>query len=239
MATSAFSHSPASDDAATKSKTVIILLGPPGSGKGTLATKISTALAIPHISTGDLFRANVKGQTELGKKVQGYLDAGHLVPDSLVLDMVFDRLKKPDCNNGFLLDGTPRTIAQAEALDAFFKGHSFKEHSFKVDAINLYVSDDEVLNRITLRRTCSQCQKIYHLKNAPPKKEGICDVCQGTLIQRSDDTEEVVKERLQAYYKQTKPLEEYYKNKNELFTIDGSSTPDEVYQRALQIIQRN
>jgi adenylate kinase len=231
MPISAFSED-VSQKEVSNASTVVILLGAPGSGKGTQATRICQSLDIPHISTGDLFRYNVKHETELGKKVKVYLDAGKLVPDSLVLDMLYDRLANADCKNGFLLDGFPRTLNQAEAIDEFFK-----KHSYTPVVINLSVPDDEVLTRITLRRTCPECQKIYHLKYAPPQKEGICDVCKTALVQRSDDTEEVVKERLQTYYAQTKPLEAYYSGKKILHTIDGTQKPDDVFKEALQIVK--
>ena len=230
MPISAFSQN-VSHAVESKKSSVVILLGPPGSGKGTQAARISKALNIPHISTGDLFRFNVKNETELGKKVKEYLDAGKFVPDSLVLGMLYDRLQEADCKNGFLLDGFPRTLGQAEAIDEFFK-----KQNYTPIVINLEVPDDEVLTRITLRRTCSNCQKIYHLKYAPPKKEGVCDECSGQIVQRSDDTEEVVKERLSTYYKQTKPLEAYFSDKKILHTIDGTLTPDTVFERAQQII---
>jgi adenylate kinase len=149
---------------------VLILLGPPGSGKGTQATKLCQKLEIPHISTGDLFRYNIKNNTPLGAQVKSFMDAGKLVPDSLVLDMLFDRLKNPDCKNGFLLDGSPRTVSQAEAIDNYLK-----TIPHRTLVINLAVPDEEVIKRITGRRTCSQCGKIYHIQFSPPRIENQCD----------------------------------------------------------------
>src|SRR6266404_7373522 len=159
--------------------TVVILLGPPGSGKGTQSTRVSQALGIPHISTGDLFRNNVKNKTALGKKVQEYLDRGKLVPDSLVLDMLFDRLKQPDCTRGFLLDGSPRTLYQAKSIDDYLK-----RVPSRLVVVALDIPDGDVVERITNRRICSHCGAIFHLETKPPKKEGSCDGCGGVLTQR-------------------------------------------------------
>lgn len=214
------------------SSPVIILLGPPGSGKGTQATRLCQALNIPHISTGDIFRYNIKNQTALGLKVKEYLDAGKLVPDSVTLEMLFDRLNKPDCQKGYLLDGVPRTVAQAQALQEYLK-----EHPHRLVVCNLLVSDQEVLKRITGRRSCLACNKIYHIDSAPPKSANSCDQCQGPLTQRSDDTAEVVEERLKAYYKQTKPVEEFYKQVSQVYDIDGSQSSDTVFNLLIKHIR--
>lgn len=205
---------------------IIILFGPPGSGKGTQAVRLSQSLGIPHISTGDLFRFNIKNQTALGLQVKKSLDEGKLVSDTLVLDMLFDRLKESDCQKGFLLDGFPRTLAQAEELDRFLE----KQESCRLVLFQLLLSDEAIVKRITGRRTCQNCGTIYHIETSPPKQSGICDLCQGPLVQRSDDTAEVVKERLKAYHAQTKPVEEFYHQKGIVHQITGSKSPDEVFQ---------
>ncbi len=217
-----------------ETKTVVILLGPPGSGKGTQAVQVSKTLGIPHISTGDLFRYNIKNQTPLGVKVKEYLDAGKLVPDSLTLDMLFDRLKADDCKKGYLLDGVPRTVSQAETLEAYFKGFPCR-----LIVCNLMVSDDEVLKRITGRRSCPQCSAIYHVDANPPKVAGKCDKCGSDLIQRSDDQAEVVQERLKAYYSQTKPVEDFYKKTATVHQIDGSAGQEKVFTALMQAIRPN
>jgi adenylate kinase len=214
-------------------KEVVILLGAPGSGKGTQATELSKALSIPHISTGDLFRYNIKNQTALGLQVKSIMDQGLLVPDQIVLDMLFDRIAQKDCEKGFLLDGFPRTVPQAEALD-----RQLKQVDHGLIAINLHVEDSVVLDRITGRRSCPSCGKIYHITNSAPQKDGICDICQTTLIQRPDDKTEVVKERLKAYHSQTKPLEEYYRAKNFLSEVDGTQLPEKVLQTLLQLTRQ-
>ncbi len=207
---------------APATKTVIILLGPPGSGKGTQATGLTKELGIPHISTGDLFRENISKGTELGKKAKSYMDAGKLVPDDLVLEMLFDRVSKPDCAKGYLLDGFPRTIPQAEALDIKLKVDS------KVVALNLNVSDDLIVKRIEGRLSCKNCANIHNKYFSPPAKEGMCDKCGSALIQRSDDNADVVKERLRVYHEQTEPLVAYYAKKGVLANINGEKSPEEV-----------
>ncbi len=209
-------------DQADSTKTVIILLGPPGSGKGTQAVGLTKELRIPHISTGDLFRENISQGTDLGKKAKSFMDAGKLVPDELVLEMLFDRVSRPDCAKGYLLDGFPRTIPQAEALDLKLKQDS------KVIALNLNVSDDLILKRIEGRLSCKDCGHIHNKYFSAPAKEGICDKCGGSLIQRSDDNAEVVKERLSVYHRQTQPLVSYYTKKGVLANINGEKAPEEV-----------
>lgn len=199
----------------------LILLGPPGAGKGTQAKSISSKYSIPHISTGDIFRMNISENTPLGIEAKGYMDKGLLVPDSLTVRIVEDRLKKDDCKNGYLLDGFPRTVYQAEELD-------------KIDSIDcvllLDVPDEFILSRMTGRRVCSKCGGSFHVTNNPPKVEGVCNLCLGSLIQRKDDNEETVALRIEVYKKQTEPLANYYKDKGNLKTIDGTLEIDVVFQ---------
>ena len=204
---------------------VIILLGPPGGGKGTQAVRLSAELKIPHVSTGDLFRENRAQGTALGKRAQTFMDAGQLVPDDLVLDMLFDRVSRPDCKSGYLLDGFPRTIPQATALDQRLAA----AHSC-VMAVHLKVPDAILVDRVVGRRTCSKCGTIFHLKNNAPKVAGKCDKCGSDLVQRSDDTAEVVKNRLAAYHEQTAPIVGHYKkHAGALVEIDGNRAPDDVF----------
>ena len=203
----------------------IIMLGAPGAGKGTQAKKIAEKYQIPHISTGDIFRANIKQGTELGNKAKSYMDAGELVPDKLVVDLVVDRVAQEDCKNGYVLDGFPRTIPQAEALDA-----ALAEIGSKIDyAINIEVSDADIIERMSGRRACETCGATYHIVNVPPKKEGICDIDGGKLILRDDDKPETVKNRLAVYHEQTEPLIKYYTDKGEIFDIDGTIGLDNVF----------
>lgn len=208
-------------------KTVIILLGPPGSGKGTQAGGLTKELGIPHISTGDLFRENISKGTELGKKAKAYIDAGKLTPDELVIDMLFDRVAKPDCAKGYLLDGFPRTIPQAEALDAKLDKNS------KLVVLNLNVSDELIFKRIEGRLSCKNCGHIHNKYFSAPAKEGICDKCGSPLVQRSDDKAEVVKERLRVYHEQTEPLVSYYSKKGVLANVNGESAPEVVAKELL------
>lgn len=201
-----------------------ILLGPPGAGKGTQAVKIVEKYNIPHISTGDIFRENIKNKTELGNRAKAYMDRGELVPDELVVEIATDRLTKDDCKNGFLLDGFPRTIFQAEKLDEFLT-----KRGEKIDkVINIDVEKDALVKRITGRRVCKSCGASYHVVNIPPKKEGVCDLCSGELIQRADDTEETVLNRIDVYNKQTKPLVDYYDKAGVIINIDGNKDLDDV-----------
>jgi adenylate kinase len=193
----------------------VILLGAPGSGKGTQATVIVKEFGIVHISTGDMFRENFKNKTPIGIKAKGYMDAGKLVPDEIVIDMLRERLQKPDCANGALLDGFPRTLAQAESLEAIIKNH------YQPVVISLEVSDKTVMDRLTGRRYCPTCNAIYHVTFSPPKEEGICDACATPLAIRSDDTENTVKDRLAVFHKQIGPLKEYYAKKGLLEEING------------------
>ncbi len=210
----------------------IILLGPPGAGKGTQASRIADAFAIPHISTGDILREHVREGTPLGVEAKTYMDAGDLVPDQLVMRMVGDRLREPDAAQGFLFDGFPRTVPQAEALE-----HLLMEHEAPLDAVlRLAVPNEEVIARLTGRRTCSQCGRIFHVEFDPPQQEGRCDECGGELRQRDDDTEEVVRNRLDVYRAQTEPLEHFYWERGLLRDVEATGTPDEVFASARAIL---
>ena len=202
-----------------------ILLGPPGAGKGTQAVNIVDKYGIPHISTGDIFRANIKNGTELGKKAQEYMNRGELVPDDLVIEIATTRLLEDDCKNGFLLDGFPRTVYQAEKLDEFLAAHGSK-----IDKVlDIAVEKEELITRLTGRRVCKACGASYHVVNIPPKTEGICDRCGGELIQRADDTIETVTNRIDVYEKQTKPLVDYYEKAGNIAHIDGATGLDNVF----------
>ncbi|MGI6261382.1 MAG: adenylate kinase [Acutalibacteraceae bacterium] len=191
----------------------LILLGAPGAGKGTQAEVICSKLSIPAISTGNMIRAALKSGSELGKKVQSFMDAGELVPDDVVIAIIRERLAEPDCAGGFVLDGFPRTIAQAEALDKM---------GVKIDrVIDIDVSDDRIIARMSGRRVCEKCGASYHLLYKKPKQEGVCDVCAGTLVQRKDDHPDTVAQRLRVYHEQTEPLKEYYAKQNKLRVVEG------------------
>ncbi|NLM04239.1 MAG: adenylate kinase [Clostridiales bacterium] len=209
-----------------------ILLGPPGAGKGTQAEVIVKEFQIPHISTGDIFRENIKNGTELGKKAQEYMDKGLLVPDELVVAIVEDRLKKEDCKKGFLLDGFPRTLPQAEALDNVLKDMNVTLNK----VINIEVAKEKLIQRAVGRRICRQCATAYHVDFNPPEKEGICDKCGGELYQRADDTEETISKRIEVYLKDTKPLIKYYQDQDILVTIDGEKDIKEVSKAVVQTL---
>ena len=210
----------------------IIMLGAPGAGKGTQAKKIAEKCGIPHISTGDIFRANIKNGTELGKKAKTYMDQGLLVPDELVCDLGVDRIQQDDCKKGYILDGFPRTIPQAESLDK-----ALQAIGEKMDyAIDVEVPDENIVKRMGGRRACVGCGATYHLVYAPTKKEGICDVCGGELILRDDDKPETVQKRLGVYHEQTQPLIDYYKNQGILREVDGSVDMEDVFKEILNIL---
>ena len=211
----------------------IIMLGAPGAGKGTQAKRLAAKYDIPHISTGDIFRANIKNGTELGKKAKIYMDQGLLVPDELVVDLVVDRFKAEDCKNGYVLDGFPRTIPQAKALDdALAANGDAVEYAIDVD-----VPDENIIRRMSGRRACVGCGATYHLVTIPSKKEGICDTCGGELILRDDDKPETVEKRLNVYHEQTQPLIEYYNNKGILRSVDGTKTPEAAFDEIVSIIE--
>ena len=210
----------------------IIMLGAPGAGKGTQAKQIADKYSIPHISTGDIFRANIKNGTELGKKAKQYMDQGALVPDELTCDLVMDRIQQDDCKNGFVLDGFPRTIPQAEALDA-----ALGKINEKMDyAIDVDVPDENIVNRMSGRRACLNCGATYHLISIPPKVEGICDRCGSEIVLREDDKPETVQKRLKVYHEQTQPLTDYYKNQGILKSVDGTQPMDEVFKAIVTIL---
>lgn len=211
----------------------IIMLGAPGAGKGTQAKKISAKYGIPHISTGDIFRANIKNGTELGKKAKVYMDQGLLVPDELVVDLVVDRFKESDCENGYVLDGFPRTIPQAKALDeALAKTGDAVEFAIDID-----VTDEEIISRMSGRRACVNCGATYHIESVPPKQEGICDICGANLILRDDDKPETVKKRLVVYHDQTQPLIDYYQAKGILKSIEGKIGLENVFKEITRIVE--
>ncbi|MBO5622800.1 MAG: adenylate kinase [Butyrivibrio sp.] len=210
----------------------IIMLGAPGAGKGTQAQMIADKYNIPHISTGDIFRANIKNGTELGKKAKEYMDKGQLVPDELTVQLLLDRVANDDCKNGYVLDGFPRTIPQADVLD-----NELTKLNDKVDyAINVDVPDENIVRRMSGRRACLKCGATYHIEHIPPKTEGICDKCGSELVQRDDDKPETVKNRLSVYHEQTQPLIEYYDKKNILKTVDGTKDMQEVFNNIVDIL---
>lgn len=211
----------------------IIMLGAPGAGKGTQARMISEKYGIPQISTGDIFRANIRNQTELGKKAKSYMDQGLLVPDELTLDLVVDRLAQDDCSNGYILDGFPRTIPQAEALT-----FALKSQKTKIDyAIDVEVPDDNIVQRMSGRRACPGCGATYHIRYNPPVSDNICDECGTELIQREDDKAETVQKRLDVYHKKTQPLIEYYREQGCMYSVDGTRPMEDVFEDICKILK--
>lgn len=209
---------------------VLILLGPPGSGKGTQAALLREKLKTPHISTGDILRDHIRRSTELGKQAKEYIDKGQLVPDPLIMDLLFSRVAEKDCINGYILDGFPRTLAQAESLQAHLKHE-------RVFIINLDIKDEEVIERLTKRLTCQQCGTPYHLIYTPPRAEGLCDKCGGILVQRTDDTKEVIAQRLKVYHMQTSPLIQYYFTLKLLHTVNCLQPREKICLEILKICQ--
>lgn len=210
----------------------LIMLGAPGAGKGTQAKRIAAKYGIPHISTGDIFRANIKNGTELGKKAQTYMDKGLLVPDELVCDLVVDRIQQSDCEKGYVLDGFPRTIPQAEALTA-----ALDKLGTSIDyAINVEVPDANILNRMGGRRACLGCGATYHVEFNAPKQEGICDTCGAELVLRDDDKPETVQKRLDVYHEQTQPLIDYYTKAGKLAEVDGTKDMDDVFAAIVDLL---
>ena len=213
-------------------KMKIIMLGAPGAGKGTQAKKIAAKYGIPHISTGDIFRANIQNGTELGKKAKTYMDQGLLVPDELVVDLVVDRVSQDDCTKGYVLDGFPRTIPQAEALDK-----ALEAKGQKMDyAIDVDVPDENIVNRMSGRRACLNCGATYHIVSIPTKVEGICDRCGNSVVLRDDDKPETVQKRLKVYHEQTQPLIDYYKKQNILKSVDGTQPMEKVFADIVAIL---
>jgi adenylate kinase len=211
----------------------LILLGPPGAGKGTQAKMLMDKFAIPQISTGDMLRAAVKDGTPMGQKAKGYMDAGGLVPDEVVVGIVRDRLQETDCNNGFILDGFPRTVAQADALQVCFQAMGKELNR----VISLEVDTEALVERLTGRRTCSECGRGYHVEFEPSQQPGICNACGGALIQRDDDKEETIRKRLQVYAEQTAPLISYYQDAGVLMELDGMLPIPQVQEKMLSLLQ--
>ena len=212
----------------------IIMLGAPGAGKGSQASRIATEYQLPHISTGDIFRANLKEETELGKKAKSFMDKGELVPDDITIAMLLERIHKEDCKNGYILDGFPRTIPQAEALK-----EALAKKNEKIDlALDVEATDELIIKRMAGRRTCPSCGAIYHIVTLQPKVEGKCDRCGADLIQRKDDNEETVKNRLKIYHEITEPLISYYKKEGILEEIDGAEDLDKVFEKVKTIIRQ-
>lgn len=211
----------------------IIMLGAPGAGKGTQAKMLADKYGIPHISTGDIFRANIKNGTELGTKAKEYMDKGLLVPDELTCDLVVDRIKQEDCEKGYILDGFPRTIPQAECLD-----NALESMNDKIDyAVNVDVPDENIIKRMSGRRACVGCGATYHIVYNPTKEEGICDRCGKELILRDDDKPETVENRLKVYHEQTQPLIDYYNNKGALQEVDGTKDMQEVFDAIVTVLE--
>lgn len=206
---------------------VVILLGAPGAGKGTQAQRVAKELGLAHIATGDLFRENLKGETPLGLKAKEFMNAGRLVPDELVIEMLFDRVSRPDCEQGYLLDGFPRTVPQAEALEKALGAEA------DLQVLNLEVRDEVIVGRATGRLLCRGCDAIFHREFSPPAKAGVCDACGGELYTREDDREEVVSERLNVYHAQTAPLVDFYGSRGVLTGVDGELAPDAVNKQLL------
>ncbi len=212
----------------------IVLLGPPGAGKGTQAKKIAEHYSLPHISTGDILRENISNNTSLGVRAKSYMAKGELVPDELLITIIRDRLSKPDCSKGFLLDGYPRTVPQADALQMILT-----ESNKKLDVVlNIEVDDEELIKRLSGRRVCASCGMSYHMIFNPPKEDEICDKCKGKLYQREDDKPEAIRNRLIVYKKQTQPLIEYYTRKGLLRTVDGGKDIPEIFEDIKKILEK-
>ncbi|HHX56026.1 MAG TPA: adenylate kinase [Clostridiales bacterium] len=212
----------------------LVLLGGPGAGKGTQAKMLKEKYDLPHISTGDIFRANINNNTDLGKEAKKYMDKGLLVPDELVGDLVIDRIAEDDCKNGYIFDGFPRTIPQAKDLDK-----SLESSGEKIDfVINIEVEDENIIRRMSGRRACLKCGATYHIEHIPPKKEGICDKCGSNIVLRDDDAPETVRNRLVIYHEQTQPLIDYYNSKGNLISVDGSRPMKDIHEEIIDYIER-
>lgn len=212
----------------------LVLLGGPGAGKGTQAKMLKEKYDLPHISTGDIFRANINNNTDLGKEAKKYMDKGLLVPDELVGDLVIDRIAEDDCKNGYIFDGFPRTIPQAKDLDK-----RLESSGEKIDfVINIEVEDENIIRRMSGRRACLKCGATYHIEHIPPKKEGICDKCGSNIVLRDDDAPETVRNRLVIYHEQTQPLIDYYNSKGNLISVDGSRPMKDIHEEIIDYIER-
>jgi len=209
------------------------MLGAPGAGKGTQAKKLAEKYAIPHISTGDIFRANIKNGTALGMKAKSYMAQGQLVPDDVTIGMLLNRISEADCANGYVLDGFPRTIPQADSLTS-----ALLERGGQIDyAVNVDVPDERIVARMAGRRACPECSTIYHIEFNPPQQEGLCDACKQSLVLRDDDKPDTVGKRLKVYHNQTQPLIEYYRNENILVTVDGTKNMNEVFADITKVLE--
>lgn len=212
---------------------VIIMLGPPGSGKGTQAVRLSQKLGIPHVSTGDLFRENMKNDTPVGRKAKEFINQGKLVPDEITMQMLAEKIASPECSRGYILDGVPRTAEQVAMLDELLQ-----RQRQQTAVVYLEVSDEEVIKRISGRRSCPQCGSIYHVSFSPPKADGVCDKDQTPLVQREDDKPDVVKKRLEVYHAQTSPVVEIYRARGHLQKVNGEQKPDPIFQQLLTAVQK-
>lgn len=206
---------------------ILIFLGPPGSGKGTQAKRLTAEKSLPQLSTGDMLRANISQKTQLGLEAKKVMDQGQLVPDAVVVGMIEERSKNPDCAHGFILDGFPRTISQAESLDKMLSARHLRVDQ----VIEFQIEDSELLGRLSGRRICSKCGTMFHIKTSPPKGAGVCDSCEGPVVQRPDDHEEVIQKRLKVYHLQTAPLIQFYTKQGKLRSIDASMPADQVFER--------
>jgi adenylate kinase len=236
------SANPSLQSGLAKASTVVgplVLMGAPGAGKGTQAKIIAEQYCIPQVSTGDILRDNVARGTDLGKKADPIMKSGGLVPDELMLAMVADRLSQPDAKRGFILDGFPRTVGQAEWLDGFLQSASFGGRQMPPVVINVKVGYNQLLQRLTGRRTCPVDGRIYNIYFQPPKKEGLCDSCGAPLVQRKDDKEDVISERLKSYERQTLPLVEYYRRQGRVYEVNGEAPVDQVTQQTLSVIEKS
>jgi len=211
---------------------ILVFLGPPGSGKGTQAKRFSVDRGIPQLSTGDMLRRAIASGTDLGKSAQEYMSKGSLVPDEVVIGLIRERIAESDCRNGFILDGFPRTIPQAQALDALLRSEALKVQA----AVLFEIADGVLVSRLTGRRTCLKCGAMYHVETMRPRKSGVCDQCTTELVQRDDDREEVIRKRLAVYHDQTSPLEKYYREKGILQSLDATQAPDAVYASLSRLV---